>query len=126
MPSTRLLLVAPLTAAALLSACVVAPYPARRVVYAEPVPAGQQPMPVDSYDSSVVVDVAPPAPYVEVQPAIPYPGAIWIGGYWGWGGGRHYWVPGRWDHGRPGYRWQPHAWYNQGGHWHLRGGGWVR
>jgi len=121
----RLLILAPLTAAAL-SACVVAPYPARRVVYSEPVPAGQQPVPVNSYDSDVVVDVAPPAPYVEVQPAIPYPGAIWIGGYWGWGGGRHYWVPGRWDRPRPGYRWQPHAWYNQGGHWHLRGGGWVR
>ena len=123
MTRARLLFVAPLAAAAL-SACVVAPYPARRVVYSQPVPAGQQPVPYE--DDSVVVDVAPPAPIVEVQPAIPYPGAIWIGGYWGWGGGRHQWVPGRWDHGRPGYYWQPRAWYNQGGHWHLRGGRWAR
>jgi len=114
--------------AVMLSACVVAPYP-QRVVYSQPVPAGQpyypegQPVPVES---TVVVDVAPPAPYVEVVPAIPFPDAIWIGGYWGWYGGRHQWVPGRWDHPRPGYHWRAHAWVNQGGRWHLHGGGWVR
>ena len=118
MPALRPLLVS-LSAATLLSACVVAPYP-NRVVYAQPVPAGQ------AVDPDVVVDVAPPAPYVEVQPAMPYAGAIWIGGYWGWYGGRHQWVPGRWDHARPGYRYAPRAWVNQGGRWHLRGGGWVR
>ena len=123
------LLILPL-AAALLTACVVAPYPARRVVYSQPVPAyPQQPgydqsVPVDG--DEVVVDVAPPAPYVEVVPVIPFAGAIWIGGYWGWRGGRHAWVPGRWEHPRPGYGWRPHAWVQQGGHWHLRGGGWVR
>jgi hypothetical protein len=120
------LLIVASTSAVLLSACVVAPYP-QRVVYREPVPAGQpvlvgQPVPEDS----VVVDVAPPAPYVEVVPAVPFAGAIWIGGYWGWYGGRHQWVPGRWEHPRPGYRWQPHAWVNQGGHWRLHAGGWVR
>jgi hypothetical protein len=117
MLQTRLLIVS--LTAALLSACVVAPYPySRRVVYAEPVPAGEA--------ADVVTDVAPPAPYVETVPVMPYVGAIWIGGYWGWYGGRHQWVPGRWEHGRPGYGWQPHAWVNQGGHWHLRAGGWVR
>jgi hypothetical protein len=114
MPRIKLLLVS-MSAVMLLSACVVAPYP-RRVVYTEPVPV----------DSQVVVDVAPPAPYVEVVPAIPYPGAIWIGGYWGWYGGRHQWYPGRWDRGRPGYQYRPHAWVNQGGRWHLHGGGWAR
>ena len=111
-------LTAALLSAASLTACVVAPYP-RRVVYNEPAtgPYDQQ---------TVVVDVAPPAPYVEVVPVIPYPGAIWIGGYWGWNGGRHHWEPGRWDRGRPGYNWRPHAWVNQGGRWHLHGGGWVR
>ena len=113
MPRIKLLVVA--LSALMLSACVVAPYP-RQAVYAEPVPV----------ESSVVVDVAPPAPYVEVVPAIPYAGAIWIGGYWGWYGGRHQWVPGRWERPRPGYQWRPHAWVNQGGHWHLHGGGWVR
>ena len=118
----RLLLVsssAALLSAVSLTACVVAPYP-RRVVYNEPVAIG-------AYDQqTVVVDVAPPAPYVEVVPVIPYPGAIWIGGYWGWNGGSHHWQPGRWDRGRPGYNWRPHAWVNQGGRWHLHGGGWVR
>ena len=113
---TRFKLAAAALAALSLSACVVAPYPAHRVVYAEPVPD----------ESTVVVDVAPPAPYVEVVPAIPFAGAIWIGGYWGWYGGRHQWVPGRWDHPRPGYQWRPHAWVNQGGRWHLHAGGWVR
>lgn len=105
--------------AVLLSACVVAPYP-QRVVYSQPVPAGQP------ADAGVIVDVAPPAPYVEVVPAIPFPGAFWIGGYWGWNSGRHVWVPGRWEHPRPGYQYRPHAWVQQGGRWQLHGGGWVR
>lgn len=74
----------------------------------------------------VVVDTPPPAPYVEVVPTMPYAGGVWIGGYWGWSGGRHQWVPGHWDHGRPGYRWEPHRWERADGHWHLRGGAWVR
>ena len=48
-------LVVVLVGSAVLSACVVAPYP-RRVVYSQPVPAY-------GYDEqTVVVDVAPPAP----------------------------------------------------------------
>jgi hypothetical protein len=113
------LLILPVVAV-VLTACVVAPYPARRVVYPQPV----QPAPYDG--DEVVVDVAPPAPYVEVVPAIPYAGAVWIGGYWGWRGGRHAWVPGRWERPRAGYVWRPHVWVSQRGHWHLRGGGWVR
>jgi hypothetical protein len=115
---TRTVIVS-LSAVMLLSACVVAPYP-RRVVYAEPVPAQGYEQP------GVIVDAAPPAPYVEVVPAIPYAGAIWIGGYWGWAGGRHQWYPGRWDRPRAGYNYRPHAWVQQGGRWHLRGGAWVR
>jgi hypothetical protein len=112
------LLIAALSALTL-SACVIAPYPARRVVYAEPAPTYAQ-------EPEVVVDAAPPAPYIEVVPPLPYPGAIWIGGYWGWQGQRHHWVQGRWDRPRPNQNWRPHAWVNQGGRWHLRGGGWVR
>lgn len=115
----------PIAAAAVatlaLSACVVAPYPQR--VY-HPVPAG--PGPGAYPEGDVVVDVPPPAPYVEVVPPLPYAGAIWIGGYWGWSGGRHHWVPGRWEAPRPGYAWRPHAWVQEGGRWHLHGGGWVR
>jgi hypothetical protein len=95
-----------------LSACVVAPYPGG---YA--------------YQSTddVVVDVAPPAPYTEVIPPIPYPGAIWIGGYWGWSGGRHTWIPGRYDHGRPGYFYHQSSWGRDGGgRYHFHRGGWAR
>ena len=127
------LLILPLTAA-FLTACVVAPYPARRVGYPQPVPSYPQqqpgygygqPVPGD-YGDDIVVDVAPPAPYVEIVPRIPFAGALWIGGHWGWGGNRHAWVPGRWEQPRPGYGWRPHAWVPQRGQWHLRGGGWVR
>ena len=96
-----------------LSACVVAP-PGRRVAY-----------PVDE----VVVEstVPPPAPYTEVIPAAPYPGAVWIGGYWGWSSGRHAWVPGRWAQPRPGYRWQARRWEPAArGGYVLRGGYWAR
>ena len=61
---------------AVLSACVVAP--AQPYPYGYGAPAG----PV------VVADVAPPAPYYEPVPVVPYPGAVWITGYWGWSGGR--------------------------------------
>ena len=112
--------------AALLSACVVAPYPAQRVVYAAPAPAISNPPPPAYEQPPVVVDVAPPAPVVEVVPAIPFAGALWIGGYWGWNNGRHQWVAGRWERPRPGYQWHAHSWVQEGGHWHLHAGGWVR
>ena len=113
-----------LTALAL-SACVVAPYP-RYGAYGQPAypayPAGP------AYDEEIAVaNVAPPPPYAEVIPVVPFAGAIWLSGYWGWSGGRHTWVGGRWDHPRPGYGWAPHRWVpGGGGQWHLRGGGWVR
>lgn len=100
-----------------LSACVVAPYPQGPVVYPQTVVG----------EGEIVVGVPPPAPYFEVIPVVPFVGAVWISGYWGWSGGRHQWVPGRYAQPRPGHRWQPHRW-DQGsrGNWHLRGGGWVR
>ncbi len=116
-----------------LSACVVAPYrgygghggyggDGGGRGYGQPVPQAGGP-----YEQpGIVVDVAPPAPYVEVIPVLPFLGALWIGGYWGWRGGRHSWVPGRYEQPRPGYGWNAHAWVNEGGRWYLRGGGWVR
>ena len=110
----RLTLALAMASSALLSACVVVP--AHRGYY----DGGYAAAPV------VVVDVPPPAPYVEVVPVMPYPGAVWIGGYWGWSGGRHQWVNGFYDRPRPGYRYEPHRWESSGGRWHLRVGGWVR
>lgn len=87
-------------AAAALSACVVAPmYP--------PEPA-------------VVVQQSPPRPYVEVVPAAPFAGAIWINGYWGWSRNRYEWVPGRYEHPRSRHHWrdQPRGgWSQEGGRW---------
>lgn len=109
----RIRLVLSALALAGLSACVVAPY-----------------YPYQTYggagEAVAVADVPPPAPYGEVVPAVPYAGAVWIGGYWGWRSGRHHWVPGYWDRPRHGYYWRPHRWEPIGGRWHLWGGGWSR
>jgi len=101
--SSRLRLAAALFSGVLLSACVVAP---------EPYPPGPY------------VAVAPPPAQVEVVGAAPLPGYFWIGGYWGWVGGRHEWMPGHWEAPRPGYRYVPHAWVQEGGGWRLHPGRW--
>lgn len=92
---------------AALAGCVVAP---ARPVYAD----------------GPVVAVAPPPPQGEIVGVAPVAGQIWIGGYWGWNGGRHVWVPGRWDAPRPGYGWHPHAWVREGGGWRQQPGYWRR
>jgi hypothetical protein len=112
MRHTSLLIATVVVSAASLSACVVAPaYPAQDAYYGGPV---------------VVANAPPPAPYVETVPVVPYAGAVWIGGYWGFSGGHHQWVAGHYEHARPGYTWQPHRWEQRGNHWELHGGGWVR
>jgi hypothetical protein len=81
--------------------------------------------PYYGYDGEVV-QVAPPAPRVEYYGAPPVVGQIWIGGFWGWNGGRHVWNGGHWDAPRPGHRWVPHAWERQGPGWRQRPGYWER
>lgn len=99
-------------AAAALSACVVTPAPYPASYPGEP---------------TVIIQQQPPAPYAEVVPAAPYPGAVWISGYWGWARNRHEWVPGRYERPRPGYRWHPHRWHpHPRGGWALQGGIWGR
>jgi hypothetical protein len=95
-----------LVLAASLSGCVVEP---ARVRFVSP-----------------VVVMAPPVAVVETYGAPPVAGYFWIGGYWGWEGGRHVWVPGRWSAPRAGYRWVPHEWAHEGGGWRLREGYWAR
>ena len=89
-----------------LSACVV--YPARGYYIGGP------------------VAVAPPPVQVETYGVAPAPGYFWIGGYWGWEGGRHVWHGGRWEAPRAGYRWEPHRWVHERDGWHLSGGHWAR
>ena len=104
------------------SGCVVAPYPPYRGGYAAPAQYPAQP-----YGEPIAVaDLPPPSPYQEVMPAMPFIGAIWLSGYWGWHGNRHEWVGGRWEHPREGYAWSPHRWVPVQGRWHLMAGGWVR
>ncbi len=103
--------------AAALTGCVVAPVGPYR---------GYGPA-YGGYEGGVAV--APPPLQVEAYGALPFPGAIWIGGNWGWSGGRHVWSPGRWSAPRQGYRWEPHRWERQGGRdggWRERPGRWER
>jgi hypothetical protein len=77
-------------------------------------------------EEGAYVTVAPPPVQAEVVGVAPYPGAVWIGGYWGWEGGRHMWHGGYWTRGRPGYVWQPHRWEPRGGGYVYFRGGWRR
>ena len=74
----------------------------------------------------VVAPYGPPPVVAETYGVAPFPGALWISGYWGWEGSRHVWTPGRWEHPRPGYRWVPRTWEQHGREWHQRGGRWER
>lgn len=78
------------------------------------------------YGPGVVAPAAPPPVVAESYGVAPYPGALWIGGYWSWSGGRHVWTPGRWEHPRAGYRWAPRRWEQGRDGWHQYGGRWER
>jgi WXXGXW repeat (2 copies) len=99
--------------AATLGGCVVAPAYPRYPSYG-------------GYDDGGAVMVAPPAPRYEVIGVAPYPGWLWIGGYWTWRANRHAWVDGHWQAPRHGYRWQPHRWepISGGRGWRERPGRW--
>lgn len=69
--------------------------------------------------AEVTVGEAPPAPRVEVVPAAPSLGHVWVGGYWARDGSAWTWVPGV-HVVRPAHRnhWEP-------GHWVVRGNRWL-
>ena len=105
--STRIALIAAAVSSLALAGCAVAPA-SNGYVYYEP------------------VMVAPPPPRVEVITVAPYPGYVWIGGYWGWNLGRHVWIGGRWAMPPAGHAWVPGAWGRHGDGWRYRGGYWGR
>jgi hypothetical protein len=75
----------------------------------------------------VVVQQAPPPEVVEVRPAAPFGGAVWIPGYWHWNGYRHVWVGGHWSAPRHGWVWVRHQWVQTpGGGWRWVPGHWMR
>jgi hypothetical protein len=88
------------------------------------VTAGPPPHPRHDY----VIVAPPPPPRVEVIGVAPYPGYVWIGGYWTWHAPSHshHWVPGRWEAPRPGHYWEPHRWERHGKEWRERPGRWER
>jgi YXWGXW repeat-containing protein len=102
--STASVIAAGLVCCAALSACIVAP--------ARP------------YYGEEMVAVAPPPPREEVIGVAPGPGYFWIGGYWGWVGGRHEWVGGHWEAPRGGQHWVAHQWVHEEHGWRQRPGHW--
>ena len=75
--------------------------------------------------AAVYVQVAPPAPRVEVMPA-PRRGYAWAPGYWDWRGHRHVWVAGHWVRERPGYAYMEPRWVERDGRWMMERRGWER
>ena len=96
-----------------LTACIVAyDHPRHEVLMVEGGPSGE-----------VVASEAPPGAPTEVVTVAPAPDLVWVGGYWGWYGGRYVWVSGGWHRPpRPGVTWV-------GGYWRARPAGghvWVQ
>ena len=105
-PSSVRCLLAALTLSLALSACVVGPAP--------------------GYGGAGFVTIAPPALQFESYGAPPQPGWFWVGGYWGWSGGRYVWMRGHWQGPRAGYRWVPQRWVRTQGGWRSNPGHWAR
>jgi hypothetical protein len=67
----------------------------------------------------------PPVERVEVIPAAPGAGFVWIKGYWGYGGSEFAWVPGRWERPVEGHTaWVAHHWEHDRNGWYLVEGHW--
>jgi len=71
----------------------------------------------------VDVDLAPPAPQVEVVPEA-RAGYVWAPGYWNWSGHEHVWVAGRYIKERSGHHWVAERWEQRGSKWHFNEGHW--
>ncbi len=114
-----------------LSACIIAPPHPRAILrdlpppYPPPLPGVSQ-APAQNYPGEVMAEVSPPQERYEVVPPLPFLGAIWIRGYWGWYSGRHVWVGGHYVRPVHGHRYVPHGWHSHGRRWVLRGGYWAR
>lgn len=75
--------------------------------------------------AAIIVQIAPPAPRVELVPA-PRRGYMWVPGYWDWRGKRHVWVKGSFLRERQGYRYNQPAWEERDGRWQMNRGSWAR
>jgi hypothetical protein len=70
-------------------------------------------------EAMIVAEAPPPVP-VEVVTVAPAPGLVWVGGYWGWYGGRYVWVSGGWHRPpRAGAVWVGGSWARRPGGGHV-------
>jgi hypothetical protein len=73
----------------------------------------------------VYIAVRPPGDRVEVIPAAPGVGFVWIRGWWMYRGTDFIWVPGRWDRPAEGRKeWVAHHWAHDSHGWYLVEGHW--
>ncbi len=80
---------------------------------------------VSSAGVNIDVDIAPPAPRVEVVPPN-RAGYVWAPGYWDYRGHDHVWVEGRLLREHRGQHWVPERWEQHGSKWHMERGRWER
>ncbi len=81
--------------------------------------------PDDRMVAGPVVAAQPPAPLVEEAPAEPFSDALWVSGFWRWGGMRYAWVHGYYVRPRPGLFWYPGGWMTHGDGFVWFGGRWA-
>ena len=81
--------------------------------------------PIASAAVGIDIEIAPPAPRVEVIPG-PRVGYVWAPGYWDYRGHGHVWIPGHYLHERRGAHWVPDHWDQRGPRWHREPGHWER
>jgi hypothetical protein len=73
----------------------------------------------------VYISERPPVERVEVIPATPGVGFVWIKGHWGYGGNRYEWVSGRWERPAEGRReWVAERWEHDRNGWYFVEGHW--
>ncbi len=80
-----------------------------------------------SAQTSIYVQVAPPAPRAEYRPA-PRRGHVWVPGHWDWRPrmNQYVWMQGHWVRERPGYYYSQPVWVQRGNGWVREGGTWQR
>jgi hypothetical protein len=73
----------------------------------------------------IYVEIAPPAPIVDVRAVAPSAGHVWLAGYHRWDGGAYVWVPGYWVV-PPRHRtyWVAGGWVQHRRGWYWSGGRW--
>jgi len=121
----------------ILSGCIVVQTPPRNLPPPAPPPIEESPPPVVEQSvyleppieapPPVAIRCAPPPMRVEPPPPIPYPGAVWVGGYWHWGDGQWVWFLGRWTMPpQPQYVWVSPYYENRSGLVIYVAGHWSR